>query len=308
MIKIASPLLALLLPGAALAEPTLPWIGQDALPALAACVLITLGALALAWCGLRRSAALDQHARTLSLQLDCERAARTQADQALAASQDVMCRLVREHEGVREGERTRIARELQAELGRRLLVLRSDLARLHLGAEASPALAGRLAAALANIDGAIGAVRMVAGGLRGFGPGDGLRHALERCLAEHAQLNGLRYRFEAGVDPAARAGSDRAARVAVFRVLQEVLAAGVQGDPNGEVSVRLREGAGSLGLEIGGCPTVRGSTFLPQDVDEQLRALGAVLRIADSGPDSGNGARHGRWSLSVPVRELADVA
>lgn len=308
MIKAFLPLPALLLVQPALARHGQSGFGLDALPELAACAIATLAALALAWFGLHRSARLDGRARALSLQLDRERAARTQADQALAASQDVVCRLVREHEGVREGERTRIARELQAELGRRLLVLRSDLVRLQLGAEASPALAGRLSSALANIDDAIGAVRMVAGGLRGFGPGDGLRHALERCLAEHAQLNGLRYRFEAGVDPAARAGSDRAARLAVFRVLQEALAAGLQGDPNGEVSVRLREGAGTLGLEIGGCAMVRGGALLPQDVDEQLRALGAVLRIVDSGPDAGHGARHGRWSLSVPVRELADVA
>lgn len=304
MIKTVLPFIALLLATPALAGPASPWKAGNAAPELAACVLVTLAALALAWIGLRRSASTDERARTLLLQLRCEREARSQADQALAANHDVMCRLVREHEGVREGERSRIARDLQAELGRRLLVLRSDLTRLHGSGDAPPALAG----ALANIDGAIHAVRTVAGGLRGFGPGDGLRHALERCLAEHAQLNGLRYRFEAGVDPAARASGDRAARIAVFRVLQEVLACGVRGGLDQEVAVRLSEGADALVLEIGGCPIECGSAALPHDVQEQLRTLGAVLRVADSGPDGSHGARHGRWSLSVPVRELADVA
>lgn len=209
-------------------------------PEMVACAMVTLAALGLAWLGMRRSVSSGEHARALELQLSAEREARCQADQALAANHDVMCRLVCETQDA-----------------------------------------------------------------RGAASGDGLCHALERCVAEHAHLNGLRYRFEAGVDPAARSHQGRAARLAVLRVLQEVLAAGHPGGCGGEVSVRLSEGAGVLGLEIGGCA---GAGPLPADIHDQLQVLGAVLRVVDNGLEGGQDVRRERWSLSVPVQETADVA
>jgi hypothetical protein len=275
----------------------LPW--RSAAPELLACVMVTLAALVLAYIGLRRSVTADERARALQHQLAAEREARCQSDQALADNHDVLCRLVRQHEGVRDGERTRIGCELQAELGRRLSNLRAEMASLREFAHASPALAVRLDRALAGIDGAIHAVRAVAGGLRGANPGDGLRQALERCLAEHAHRHGLRYRFEAGVDPGSRASHDRAARLAVFRVLEDVLsrAAGRGGAARGrELHVRLLEGAGTLGLEIDGCAgSVDDVSALPLELVEHIRAMGGVLRMAVTAE------RRPRWSLSVPV-------
>lgn len=268
-------------------------------PEVLACVMVTLAALALAYIGLRRSVAHDERALALQHQLAAEREARCQSDQALADNHDVLCRLVRQHEGVREGERTRIGCELQAELGRRLLSLRNEMASLHEGAQAAPALAARLDCAMRNIDGAIDAVRAVAGGLRGANPGDGLRQALERCLAEHAHRHGLRYRFEAGVDPSARACHDRAARLAVFRVLQDVLAGAarkVGDEQERELHVRLLEGAGALGLEIDGCArTVDDMSALPDELVDHIRAIGGVLRMVATAE------RRARWTLSVPV-------
>ena len=186
---------------------------RSAPPELLACVIVTMAGLLLACLSLRRSLGLEERARTLHGQLVAEREARAQSDQALADNHDVVYRLVRQNEDVRDSERTRIARELHNELGRRLLTLRAELASLHDSAitAQAPALTSRLDSAITNIDGALGAMRAVAGGLRGFGPGDGLRHALERCLAEHAHLYGMRYRFEAGIDPA-RARARIAAR------------------------------------------------------------------------------------------------
>lgn len=299
--------LSLLAEGAAAAEAhamvPLPWRGAP--PAVLACAMVTFAALVLAYIGLRRSVATDERARALQHQLAAEREARRQSDKALADNHDVLCRLVRQHEGVREGERTRIGCELQVELGRRLLSLRNETASLHDCAAAAPALAARLDHALATIDGTIHAVRAVAGGLRGVNPGDGLRQALERCLAEHAHSHGLRYRFEAGIDPSARLTEDRTARLAVFRVLQDVLA-GAAGDASTageerELHVRLLEGAGTLGLEIDGCAGPADDlSALPVELHEQIRSLGGVLRkVATT-------ERRARWSLSLPV--MAELA
>jgi len=271
---------------------------RGAPPEVLACAMVTVAALALAYLGWRRSVVHDERALALQHQLAAEREARCQSDQALADNSDVLCRLVRQHEGVREGERARIGCELQAELGRRLLSLRNEITGLRDGARAAPALAARLDCVLANIDGAIDAVRAVAGGLRGANPGDGLRQALERCLAEHAQRHGLRYRFEAGVEPGSRPSHDRAARLAVFRVLQDVLAGAAREAGNGhayELHVRLLEGAGALGLEIDGCAgTADRMSFLPAELVDGIRAMGGVLHMAATCD------RRVRWSLSVP--------
>lgn len=302
---VSLPLLAYAEVSQAQAAAPLPFHGAG--PEVLACAMITLAALALAGIGLRRSVVTDERARVLQQQLATEREARCQSDQALAANHDVLYRLVHQHEGVREGERARIGCQLQAELGRRLLSLRNEMASLHDTAHMTPALAARLDCALANLDGAIGAVRAVAGGLRGANPGDGLRQALERCLAEHAHCHGLRYRFEAGVDPSSRASQDRAARLAVFRVLQDVLA-GATGKPDAhpgneqesELYVRLIEGAASLGLEIDGCAaSVDAMSALPAELVDHIRALGGVLRMVATAE------RRARWSLLVPVRTPA---
>jgi hypothetical protein len=212
---------------------------------LAACLAITLVALVLAYIGMRRSTALDERARSLQGQLEAEREARHQSDQALAANHDVLCRLVRQHQ-----------------------------------------------------DG-----RTLTDGLRGFGQADGLRHALERNLAEHAQLHGLRYRFEAGVDPAAHPSS-RAARLAVFGVLQEVLAMTGGRAGGAELHVRLSEGACALALDIQLGATVQLEQVrinfaqpLSEQLADRVRALGGALRVA-AAP-----GRPCHWSLSLPVRE-----
>lgn len=292
--------------GEAHALVPLPW--RSAAPEMLTCVMVTLAALVLAYIGLRRGVTADERARALQHQLAAEREARCQSEQSLADNDDVLCRLVRQHERVREGERTRIGCELQAELGRRLLGLRNEMLGLQEYAQAAPALDVRLERALAGIDGAIQAMRAVAGGLRGANPCDGLRQALERCLAEHAHRHGLRYRFEAGVDPSSRASQDRAARLAVFRVLQDVLTGATRrvgnvGDPQDrELHVRLLEGASTLGLEIDGCAgSVDDLTALPAELVEHIRTMGGVLRMVAAGE------RRVRWSLSVPVRAACDA-
>ena len=92
---------------AAAVQPATPLPDGGAWPALIACAMVTLAALSLAWMGLRYGAASEARAHALQLQLHCEREARTQADDALAASHDVMCSLVRRQAGSGDREPAR---------------------------------------------------------------------------------------------------------------------------------------------------------------------------------------------------------
>ncbi|MBQ5945996.1 histidine kinase [Massilia sp. ST3] len=293
---LAVPLLAA--PCPAWAAPGVPAALRSVPLELLACALVTLAALVLAFLGLRRSVSSEERAHALQLLLAAEREARSRADQALAEHHDVLCRLVRRQEGVREGERSRIARDLDSQLGSRLVRLRAELSHLHEDADAAgPQLAGRLDHALAGVDGAITAIRSVAGGLRPVGAQEGLRQALQRLLQDQARLSGLRYRFDAGLDPAAPRLADRAARLAVFRVLQEVAA----GTGVGPLHARLAEGADRLSLQIEGGPSLC-TAALPEEVHERLHAIDASLAMAETAP----GRR--RMLLEIPVRELAATA
>lgn len=209
---------------------------------VAASLALTLGALLLAGAGLRRSAIASERNRSLERQLATEREARQLADQGLAASHEVLCRLVRQQD----------------------------------------------------------AARSVAGATRGAACTDSLRHALERCLVEHAEQFGVRCRFEAGVDPAAHPVG-RAVRLAVFEVLQEVLAGCKDG--RADLHVRLSEGVNTLALDVQAGASVGAAPLPPTEaLARQVRALGGVLRLA-AAP-----GRPSHWSLSLPLRATAEPA
>lgn len=207
---------------------------------LAASLALALVVLVLAYIGLRRGVTAGAHNRALEQLLVAEREARQQSEQALAASHDVLCRLVRRQDG------------------------------------AHPVLRGA----------------------------DGLRHALERCLAEHAQSYGVSYRFEAGVDPTARPVG-RAARLALFQVLQEVLAANAGRNGNADLHVRLNQGACRLALDIqaGAAATqARAPAPLPDALARQVSTLGGILRVA-AAP-----GRPTHWSLTLPAQRQSETA
>lgn len=207
----------------------------------AASLAITVGALLLAGVGLRRSAIAGERNRSLERQLAAEREARQLADQDLAASHKVLCRLVRQQD----------------------------------------------------------AARSAAGAARGACT-DSLRHALERCLVEHAEQFGVRCRFEAGVDPAAHPVG-RAARLAVFEMLREVLASCKDG--RADLHVRLSEGMSTLALDVQAGASVGGAPApLTDALARQVRALGGVLRLA-AAP-----GRPSHWSLSLPLRATVEPA
>jgi len=225
-------------------------------PELIAAVLLTL-AIAGAALLLQRRWQEDQE-RTTSLeeQLEAARGAHAEVESALAASHEVLCRLVRQQEGVRESERARIARDLHDELGQRLLSLRVELALQQAAVRGtSPAVHDKLTQAIANLDAVIRSVRAIVGGLRPIAPGQNLRQAAERHLADFARLHGLDYRFDAA-DAAgllhAECDQERIQQLegVLYRVLQESLSNVARHARATAVSVTLVEAAGEAVLKV----------------------------------------------------------
>ncbi len=225
-------------------------------PEMAAAALVTMAALGLALLLERRTHAAHERSRTLEEQLDAERGAHADVEDALAGSHEVLCRLVRQQEGVREAERTRIARDLHDELGHRLLSLRVELALQQAAVRGtSPGAHDKLTIAIGNLDTAIRSVRSIVAGLRPIGGGQSLRQAAERHLADFSRLHGLDYRFdggsEAGRETAVEAcRRDQELDGVLFRVLQESLSNVARHSQATMVCVTLAESAGLAVLKI----------------------------------------------------------
>ncbi|WP_177207789.1 sensor histidine kinase [Massilia yuzhufengensis] len=207
-------------PASAAAPLPLPLRGAP--PELMAAAMLSLAAVATALLLQRRFRSAEERSRSLEQQLAAERCAHTDVEDALAGSHEVLCRLVRQQETVREAERARIARDLHDELGHRLLSLRVELALQQAAVRGtSPGVHDKLTLAVANLDAAIRSVRAIVAGLRPIAPGVSLRLAAERHLADFSRLHGLDYRFDAGADP--ESPRDPELEGVLFRVLQESL-------------------------------------------------------------------------------------
>jgi signal transduction histidine kinase len=237
----------------ALATPLVPLPLRGVAPELLAAAMLSLGALAAAWLQQQRARGALERGSSLERQLDAARAAQAEAEAALAASHEVLCRLVRGQEGVRDAERSRIARELHDELGHRLLSLRVELALQQAAVRGtSPALHDRLTATIGGLDGAIRSVRAIVGGLRPIAAGVSLRQAAERHLADFARLHGLDYRFDAGAagDGVADAAPNPERDAVLFRVLQEALSNVARHARATTVCVDLSQAVGETMLRI----------------------------------------------------------
>jgi signal transduction histidine kinase len=235
---------------AAPAHAAMPLPLRGAPPEMMAAALLTLAAIALAVLLERRSQAVQERSRSLEQQLEAERGAHAGVEDALAGSHEVLCRLVRQQESVREAERARIARDLHDELGHRLLSLRVELALQQAAVRGTaPGVHDRLTAAIASLDGAIRAVRAIVTGLRPIAKGLDLRQAAERHVADFARLHGLDYRFDASQAGAhERRGPEQDA--VLFRVLQEALTNVVRHAQATMVCVTLVESGGEAILKI----------------------------------------------------------
>lgn len=270
------------------ASAAMPLPLRGAAPEMMAAAMVTLAAIALAMLLERRSQAAQERSRVLERQLEAERGAHAEVEDALAGSHEVLCRLVRQQEGVREAERARIARDLHDELGQRLLSLRVELALQQAALRGtSPAAHDKLSAAVASLDAAIRSVRAIVTGLRPIAKGMCLRQAAERHLAEFARLHGLDYRLEAG-RPAAgeEAGRDQEQDAVLFRVLQEALSNVARHAQATTVCVTLVESAGEavltieddgIGLAARGAPDARACGI--DGMRERTEAFGGRLTV-----------------------------
>lgn len=234
------------------ASAAMPLPLHGAPPEMMVAAMVTLAAIALAVLLERRGQAGQDRIHALEQQLEAERGAHADVEDALAGSHEVLCRLVRQQESVREAERARIARDLHDELGHRLLSLRVELALQQAAVRGtSPGVHDKLTVAIGNLDTAIRSVRAIVTGLRPIAQGQSLRQAAERHLADFARLHGLDYRFDAGRD-----GSEDGVRrdqeqdAVLFRVLQESLSNVARHAQATMVCVTLVESAGDAVLKI----------------------------------------------------------
>jgi signal transduction histidine kinase len=153
--------------------------------------------------------------------LNSEIAERTQMQDALQQSQELLRELVEHQERIREDERKRIAREIHDELGQHLLVLRIDVSLLkNRKNSAHPKLDERVDALLQHIDSTMKSVRAIINNLRPAVLDLGLTASLEWQAKNFQRLNKIECEFVAE-DENLELDDGRA--TVLFRALQEAL-------------------------------------------------------------------------------------
>ena len=264
--------------GAGLAGGGFPWPSSTL-----SAVIWLLGAAGGACLLLRRGIDLDDRARELASRLCLEQKARRSIECTLADTQSVLSRVVRQQESVRDGERQRIARDIDGELGQVLVALRADMSLL-LAASAGihPATHQRTGAMIMTLDLALRALRGLAGELRPLAAGEGLSAGLARQLAEFSRTNGIAHQLEItpGADyPGAGEAAEREADALLYRALQEVLAQIARAARATEVKVQLGRNNARLILSIdenGGFDGAGGCALAA--LRERVRASGGALQ------------------------------
>ena len=151
LVRTADVIPGLMLLGACALAAGLP---GSAFPSSALTALVWLLGAAGALCLLlRRSIDLDDRARELSARLCLEQKARQVAEGTLADTQTVLTRVVRQQESVRDGERKRIARDIDDELGQVLVALRGEMSLLQMAsAGIHPATHHKTGAMIGTLD------------------------------------------------------------------------------------------------------------------------------------------------------------
>ena len=281
----------------------------NATPSLStiATILWLLGAGGAICLMLRRAIDADDRTRDLARRLGQEQDARRALDAILCDTQAVLSKVVRQQEGVRDGERGRIAREIDEELGRTLLTLRVELCLLQAASNGiHPSVHQKAGSMIGTLDQALQSLRAVASELRPLALGEGLRTAVERQLEEFTRLNGIAHQLE--IAPGPRGEPEPAAfegDTLLYRVLQEALAEVAHQASATEVCVRLQ--CNSLGVMLriddngkGNRRTQVACACGLAGMRERVEACGGALRITAKS-DGGTAL-----SLSLPcARGLA---
>ncbi len=175
-------------------------------------------------------------------------------EEQLKSSHERMRELAAHIEGVREEERTRIAREIHDELGQALTGIKIDLAwmnkklQIHDRAIQTDLLLKRITAMNDTIDTTVQVVRKISAELRpGILDGFGLPAAIEWQAAEFQDRTGIQCQLSAipeDLDLEERPSS------AIFRIFQELLTNIVRHANASRVSISLRKRRGTLILEV----------------------------------------------------------
>jgi signal transduction histidine kinase len=200
---------------------------------------------------LRRRLASEDRVTELEARLTLEQKSRALAEHALADTHAVLARLVHQHDSVREGERTRIARDIHDDLGQNLLALRIDLSLMQVAtAGIHPAIHQKVTAMGASLERAVRSLRAVINNLRPVALETGLRQALEAQLQEFSRVSGVRHQLDAApgiLESGARpAGLD----AMLFRVVQESLSNVARHAAASEVRVTLARDGNRLTLRV----------------------------------------------------------
>ncbi len=175
-------------------------------------------------------------------------------EEELKSSHERMRELAAHIEGVREEERTRIAREIHDELGQALTGIKIDLAwmnkklQIHDRATQTDLLLKRITAMKDTIDTTVQVVRKISAELRpGILDGFGLPAAIEWQASEFQDRTGIQCQLSAipeDLDLEERPSS------AIFRIFQELLTNVVRHADASRVSISLRKRKGMLILEV----------------------------------------------------------
>lgn len=266
-------------------------------------LLATVWLLVIGWAFhavLRYHLRFDDRLSDAQAQLCVERHARALAERALADTHTMLCRLVEQHDDVRQTERGRIARDIHDDLGQNLMALKVELTMLqHATRGANLQLNGRIDIMSRNLDLAIKSLRGIMHKLRPMALDAGLRYAMERQLSEFTRLNGIGHHFTA--DPGVF-DNDKAIDAVLFRILQESLSNVARHSQATEVRVALTCKDERLKLTIGD----NGIGFNPSHaaqgcgldgIRDRVTALGGSLSI-DS-PQGGGCV----LSLAVPLTQ-----
>jgi signal transduction histidine kinase len=264
------------------------------------CVLVSAVAYRLLRTNLRHHALLAE----MEARMAEERQARALTEQALADSHGIVCKLVLEQAGVRDAERSRIARDIHDDLGQNLLALGIDLSLMQVATNRiHPAIHQKVGLMASNLDMAIRSLRAVINNLRPLALGEGLRHAMERQLAEFSRLSGIEHSFRAAAGAFdGAAGNDNDA--IVYRVLQESLSNVARHARASRVLVSLERDGPRLTLRVqddgvGIAGPAEPGRFGLAGMRERAEAGGGEL-IVSSAPGAGTIVE-----LTLPVLPLA---
>jgi PAS domain S-box-containing protein len=174
---------------------------------------------------------------------------RVRAEEALRRSQQELRELAAAAHSIREHEQRRVARELHDELGQALTALKMDVAWMSAQLrEGEDAVASKLGAMHALLDGTVAATRRISSDLRPLMLDDlGLVPAVEWLAQNFSERSGIRCELEIGAadlelrDPQASA---------LYRILQESLTNVARHAKANQVEVRLDRADGYVTLRV----------------------------------------------------------